>query len=401
LLAYLNAIAQTTDGTKAWRDYTAADNEGYAELFAAYKTLHYLNSNGVQAMLTDFYQSIETNTDALAINLRAAIANTTDASWNSTTKKVELVSSLLGYPADVNMPEGAIRIVYDETSDPSAASYHTFVYADPQSYGSTGAQMSASVMQYTYPSELYYYANTKIKTSNASEAEHYVDAASWSSILANYTAGKSVTSKTRAVALEEIIQYAVARLDVKLKAAQKLRDNDPLDSDGNPHQIDNAEGYQLTGVLVGGQKNVGWDFTPLAGSPEYIIYDNNMTTTVKAAVSDYSTNYNSTLVLETAANEDVLIAIELLNNSGVAFYGVDGIVPAGGKFYLVGKLLATSATETDNKVFKQDYTTTAKLTIGSLKKAYCVVPDLRTPQLEIGLSVNLEWQSGHEYEIEL
>jgi hypothetical protein len=53
-----------------------------------------------------------------------------------------------------------------------------------------------------------------------------------------------------------------------------------------------------------------------------------------------------------------------------------------------------------NKVFKQDYITTAKLTIGanSLKKAYNVIPDLRSPKLELGLSVDLKWQQGITFE---
>jgi hypothetical protein len=55
-----------------------------------------------------------------------------------------------------------------------------------------------------------------------------------------------------------------------------------------------------------------------------------------------------------------------------------------------------------NQVFKQDYITTAKLTIGanSLKKAYNVVPDLRSPKLELGLSVDLTWEKGITFEQE-
>jgi hypothetical protein len=399
LLTYLNAIAQASDGTTQWRNYTDAINEGYTDMFAAFSSLKTLTSYGVQRMVTDLYQSVMNNTDDLAQDIKTKIAT---GNTVATDGKVTLSAALSGYPASVNMPEGAVAIKYNTTADPSDAEYHTFVYADPQTYGPTGTQLSASILRYTYPAELWYRTNTLISTSNTSEAEHYVDAASWSSILGNYTAAKSVSTATRSIALDEIIEYAVARLDVHLMAAASLNDNNPI---AGERAIVNNNGYQLTGVLVGGQKSVGWDFAP-KGSVEYVIYDREMPTeekTVKATTGTYSTNFNSTLVLETAPNEDVLIAVELLNNSGKDFFGVDGIVPAGGKFYLVGRLRAALAIETglNNRVFVQDHTTVANLTIGSLEKAYNVIPDLRTPQLEIGLSVNLEWKDGHVYEVTL
>ena len=65
----------------------------------------------------------------------------------------------------------------------------------------------------------------------------------------------------------------------------------------------------------------------------------------------------------------------------------------------------------------QDYVTTANFTIKlgtsstvfdqdapneeGLGDAYNVIPDLRTPQMELGMSVDLKWEVGHEYDIEL
>jgi hypothetical protein len=135
-----------------------------------------------------------------------------------------------------------------------------------------------------------------------------------------------------------------------------------------------------------------------------------------ATVSAYS-DANSTLVLETAAEEDEYICVEFTNNSTKDFYGADGIVPIGGKFYLVGRLTAASATETGKKVFKQDYKTIVTFKIkentiaqpssdpavypDGIGAAYNVIPDLRTPKMELGLSVNLEWQTGLEFVINL
>ena len=107
------------------------------------------------------------------------------------------------------------------------------------------------------------------------------------------------------------------------------------------------------------------------------------------------------------------MAIELENNSNSDFYGVDGIILKGQKFYLVAKLGVNSGTgsitwpnETyrypksgTQRVFMQDYTTTAKLNIKSLKNAYSTIPDLRSVELQLGLSVDLTWQSGLTFDV--
>ena len=52
-------------------------------------------------------------------------------------------------------------------------------------------------------------------------------------------------------------------------------------------------------------------------------------------------------------------------------------------------------------MFKQDYTTVVKVAIKDLKNAYSTIPNLKAPELELGLSVDLEWRNGHEYTLEL
>ena len=76
-----------------------------------------------------------------------------------------------------------------------------------------------------------------------------------------------------------------------------------------------------------------------------------------------------------------------------------------------------TASGTLNQVFKQDYRTVVTFTIkqnvdpqsGSdpavypdgLGNAYNVIPDLRTPKMELGLSVDLTWLSGLQFDIKL
>ena len=86
------------------------------------------------------------------------------------------------------------------------------------------------------------------------------------------------------------------------------------------------------------------------------------------------------------------------------FAGVDGIVPAGGTFYLIGQLSTDptdASAERATKVFWQDHKTTARVSISSLASAYNCIPDLREPQLELALSVDLKWEKGLVDDVEI
>ena len=100
-----------------------------------------------------------------------------------------------------------------------------------------------------------------------------------------------------------------------------------------------------------------------------------------------------TLTLASNKGESVKFALELVNNTGKAFTGIDGMIPNGAKFYLIGQLDPKSG-KANNRVFEQAYNTKANVTINSLSRAYNGIPDLENPKLELGLSVKLEWTEG-------
>ena len=171
-----------------------------------------------------------------------------------------------------------------------------------------------------------------------------------------------------------------------------------------------TKGFPVTGLLIGGQPTkVGFNFQPASNDLfEYTIYDNNLTNIVAKNGVASTTNY--TIVLPNdkgrgvADQNPVNVAIELTNNSRVAFRGADGIIPAGAKFYLVGKLepKADALTGVDKPaVFMSDYMTTMNLTIKSLKSAYNTIPDLRSTKLQLGLSVDLDWQAGLQFDVNI
>ncbi len=392
LLQYLTNVAIASDGQgtpKRWYEYTAGDDAAMKAMFDTYATMHGLSSFEVARVMTDLYKSLKPLDTPLATAIKDSISSATYATVDG-SGNVTLVAALEDFPESYNLPVGSIDIVWDGTN-------HIFKVGPYSNM--------ALPNRYVYPAQLWYFANSAIKTSNTSKQTAYDNVNDWDDILALHTDASAVNTKTRAVAITDPIQYAVARLDVQVKiAATSLADNSES-VEGVATAVDCGTGLPVTAILVGGQQEAKFDFTANTSATEYTIYDNVMASSAEATPADMiaGTSYsalNHTLVLENGT-ADVKIAVEMENNTGVDFYGAAGqLIPKGGKFYVVGTLAAASATETGGHVFKQDYTTTARLNLKDLKAAYNTIPDLRTPQLELGFSVDLTWESGHTYTID-
>lgn len=364
LEAALNQVAGATDGTTAWKDATS-DLKKYYEALISLKAG---SATSVKLALADLKAGVEKATATGEEDLKGAITAAIDAA-------VESIKNCT-YPRNINLPDGAAQVKWTGTA---------FDYIKSSNVGSLAY---TSMANFVYPASLYYTTNTAIKTSTSRLADQY--GTDWDTCLALYNGGgTSVEANTQSVALVNQIQYAVGRLDVAAKfASATVKDN--LQEDFNTAA---SKGITLDGILVGGQKNVGWDFVTPINNTEYTIYDASVTST-KIGTEDIKDSIMAqTLALATAAGEKVRFAIELTNNTGVAFTGIDGIVPAGAKFYLVG-LLVPQAEKAGNQVFAKAYNTKANVTISSLAHAYNCIPDLKNPKLELGLSVNLEWTEG-------
>lgn len=134
--------------------------------------------------------------------------------------------------------------------------------------------------------------------------------------------------------------------------------------DAGGNEVDARSGYTLTGILIGGQCSVGYNFEKL-GDENMTIYDPDIVSNRIIAKPDQTTaSANQTLALETKSDQTVYAALELKNN-GEEFMGFDGVIPAGGKFYLAVKLDPKKGqgykTGTMDKIFIQDHVT--KLTV--------------------------------------
>lgn len=198
--------------------------------------------------------------------------------------------------------------------------------------------------------------------------------------------------------------------------------------------------------LPTGNKIVGGAVEEHAPDFDHMIYDNAVGGSgiipVPATKTDEgaTTPPNYTLLWDNYTGEDiqnkVYVALEFVNGSGVDFWGMNNLIKAGATFYVTAELdpdaeavagptaeidksagvtwpttyemppYYTSAEATNEhpagttkkirRVFMQDYVTEANFVIteNTLKYALVAVPDLRTTQLSLGLSVDLQWRPG-------
>lgn len=381
LLAILDGIAKT----EGWKDATGTLQPYYTSFIG----MKAGSANNILLAVQDLYNAVKGDVLTDDNGLKAKIATKIEEYFTPSGSSVPYTltyktTSLATYPFGIGLPDGAVQVAWNTDH---------FEYTSNVDYDGGTSMNVSGLDKYVYPASLYYWDNTSLKTSTELESSNY-GANEWSTIINTLYSEWAVTASTQSVALAKAINYAVGRLDVYAAfAAGEIYDANP--SGQQPVRIPD-KGFTLTGVLIGGQKNVGWNFTPLeSDGTEKTIYD--VAVDAGAAGTEGVTRTsglkNRTLVLETAGKggEKVNFALEFTNNSSQAFYGKDGLVPVGGKFYLVGQL---SADVSHAKVFEKDHYTKATVTINSLKNAYNCIPDLRSPKLELGLSVDLTWVEG-------
>ena len=418
MLKILNAIANA----EGWA--TQAEDTQLKDLYDAFVSLKAGSSNSILATVQALYNNLNDEKSEITGDVKTAIntAITTYFNAQGTTPEATLTFkddyakyNDDGYPTNIGLPDGAVQLSYTEpVADP--ATDGAFTYVTDVDYDTDDANVMnvAALNDYVYPASLYYWTNTACRVSDNSEAADYEANKDdeWSQLLTDVygnVGNGSVAASTRSVGLVNQINYAVARFDLNVKfVGGELLDNGkdwPTAGQGVANSITvPADGMKMTGVLVGGQKNVGWDFAQTTTqTKEQTIYDSYLGDNGKGLGVKANTPVTAyTLALQTKEKETnpevANFALEFVNNTGEDFVGHDGIVPAGGKFYLVGQLTTNPTEGGNNKandyIFEQDHTTVANVTISSLKSAYNCIPDLRTPGLELGLSVNLEWESG-------
>lgn len=321
------------------------------------------------------------------------------------------------FPRNLHLPDGVAKVKWNDIKK-------EFEYVDVNSTVSTGNLINYTTI--TYPSELAYYVSSPVKVSSneITAVNDLPDYNKWIANTADWSSyGDAVESSTRFVALQKPVLYGVASLKSTVNCAgSTLIDNA---KDVGHYEADNSisvnnNSFPITGILIGGQpKQVAWNFeaekTVTTNEFKYTIYDCDMnkgTNTNLTANVNGTANPNYTLVLDNKDNSatsqnKVYITIELENNAS-DFFGAEGLIPKGSKFYMVGELdpKATSGItqptgETLDHVFVKDHTTIANFTIKNLKKAYNHIPDMRSSKINVGLAVDLSWKTGITFKVDL
>lgn len=413
ILSKLNAIAQTevTDGeaTIKWSNINEATSYGTEEernilqkLYTNFVSLSAGSENSVKRAIDDLKAAVETQKLANCKTLTDAIKD------KCTTNDLNTIT---GFPRDNKLPDGAAVLEFKEAT-------RTFAYKE----GITGVTTGSNLVDYTkitYPSELAYFVSSAVGTSATSnnKLDDLPKYDEWLKKNINWSQyGDVVKSNTTLVVLKEPVQYGVACLESKIKCEYAtLEDNakDILNSTAENNTLTvPKEGIKVTGILIGGQpQGVEWNFEPASSATfDHTVYDKDISGIV-AQTSYSAPNYTLVLDNKNSSTADpkqsmVYVTVELENNMG-DFYGAEGLIPKGSRFYLVGQLdpNATTATkpsgETIDRVFVKDHTTVANFKITNLKKAYNHIPDMRTSKINVGLAVDLSWQTGITFDVEL
>lgn len=365
-----------------------------------------------------------------------------------------------GFPTNLNLPRSAaIMTCARDDNNKWVFSYP----AEVPAYG-MGTDVSFPITNYRFPPELIYWANTGIYVSDKATDKlpaiphtvaDWANADKWA--VSDWTANGTITSTTRSVALMRQINYGTALLKSTVKANRAtIEDNKAALFPGEENQkiAVGSTSFRVTGVFIGGIPDVvGWDFVRkndnlpagMTSNPyDKMIYDKVSANNIYISADDGSdpiytlvwdsyrpkfSNQDMTTVSGIGDQDDqasIYVALEIVNQTGKDLWGELNLIRNGGTFYLVGKLDLNSAdfskvtfpddsffhyppfydngeTVQVKRVFMQDYMTTARfmLTETSLQHAYMTIPDLRSSQISLGLSVDMEWQKGLDFDVVL
>ena len=407
ILNVLNSIAQTS-----------ADVNGTTIVWSNIEEATTIGTPGEREILQNLYNNfvkLEAGSENSVIraieDLKAAVNTQKLKDFEALTDAIETnctTSGLIkgnGFPRNLDLPDGAAVLKFNSASK-------EFAYKEVTTGIPTGGNL-VDHKTITYPSELAYFVSSPVVTSSSTKNKltDLPDYDAWLGNTADWSSYEDVVkSNTKLVVLKNPVQYGVACLESKIKCATaSLEDNAKqiIKSAANNTLTVPSNGIEVKGILIGGQpQGVEWNFEPASSATfDHTIYDRNMNYGIAAKTSDSAPNY--TLVLDnkdsspkTTEQSMVYVTVELENNMG-DFYGAEGLIPEGSRFYLVGQLDPKGKSATVDHVFVKDHTTVANFIIKNLQNAYNHIPDMRTSKINVGLAVDLTWQKGITFDVDL
>ena len=312
------------------------------------------------------------------------------------------------YPRDLSLPDGAAVLQWVDVKE-NEVTVQKFV---PQLNNTTLANIN-SVARFTYPSSLYYFINSEIRTSEnkVNFAEFYQNKDTWNNVLNDDNfkdkdpINNVVTARTKSVVVKNPVQFAVAQLKVKIKAGSAT-----LKDAGDNDVAVGITNFPLKGVIVSDQFAGDYLFSPRAvdqssvSDDEMFIYDSQVNANYCLTHPDNNewTEACNTLVFQSHDGQAVHILLEFENATDKTFQCIDGSIYPHTRFYMISEVNAarydtqSSNMSDDNnqRVFTKDYITTVNMTVSSLAKAYNVPPNLLSNKLEIGVETTPQWEAA-------
>ena len=463
LLGLLNDLVATQSSEAAPENsWATATNVMLQDSYKLLTGLKALSSFSVQYVLGKVWMELnKVNIMApgygLASMLIQKIENSCATAPAPSDEQIVLQDTYQGFPADLHLPAGAARVTYNN---------ETGRFEEPavQAYGKK--LDIAAMSDYAYPMNLQYQVISELVASDELVLDEYLESVAreqagqgttggngttgntnpdgstagndptagngqtgyqgWRQLIDDIYAGAStvVTPTTQSVAMVQQLQYAVGKLSLRAG----IESGTLYDAHGK--EVDVTNGFTLKGYIVGGQREVDYDFQPVEGSREYAIYDTDINGGPQLLKQSHWTGYNYILGLSTAHDGNVYLAMELENN-GEAFQGADGVIVHGATFYLVARMVPSEGTNYSagnlDQIFRKDHSTTVSLKImngwpdknndglpdpdldehgnqkppSGLATATYGLPDIQVPPVSFGLSVDLNWKEGMTWNVPL
>jgi len=393
IAAYLTRIAHAP----GWKEAT---NEELSILYQNFINWNPSTDNtyviaGSSANVTTYVAKLAQTVNTALDEHKFAAESAEEGILQSIKATIEAASAIPpGYPASLGLPDGAAVLLWDPSANQNQGAFV------PQTDVSAEAQINA-INRYAYPAELYYYGNSQIHTSNVAvdDNPNYQNQPNWEAVLTHYADGHVITHNTKAVAISSPLQYAVGRLDGKVRAKTETLST----AKSGVSVTVGSESFPVTGIIVSGQYPQNFDFTPkyddASIDQELFVYDHYLKTggnPVYLTTADMENPFR-TLVLQSHDYEKVTIILELENNSGQDFEGENGTVYQGTKFYLVGKVdpkdttTPSGAEDYKKRLFTKDYITQLGMVVETLEHAYNVMPNIQIGRLQVGVKIELDW----------
>ena len=413
------AQAKATNEGESWYAMTGTAKTLF-NTFAHDGYIFYPSIDKLIAQLNSIYKNTSLNANLReAIKSIATDVNSSELTYENNTFKVKATSSSwAGFPQENRLPNGMFVFKWVER-------LHKFVVlhaGNTNLFTHTGEDdlvvLNPSIANrdlMAYPAELWYYTFSPIKTTDSeysdTEIEYMFSSETWpptktANNSTNIVYENTIYERTRFVAVNNSLQYGVARLQVNVHS-----NADNLSySDGTQNKsLTVKDNIQITGIMISHQRPVGYNFVPYpkpsdpdADDPFYVVYDKYASNVGQRNITLQSNAQNknrfNVLVLPSRLNEKVYVIAEFkLLAANTTIRNSSCEITTGDRFYAIGLLDPAHATTNitgKKQIFQSDRYTSIVLNLKSFDAVYNYVPDITSPPLTLGLEVDLSWQQA-------